>query len=51
MVAPPHSLSGVHHHEDQDTIIYARRGHGLLIFEDDKKHVDLFPGDFALVPA
>jgi uncharacterized RmlC-like cupin family protein len=51
MTAEPHSASAVHHHGDQDTIVYALRGHGSLIFEEGKERRDLEPGDFAFIPA
>lgn len=51
MLAKPHSSSAVHHHGDQDTIVYAVRGHGTVISEGGKKRQDLSPGDFALIPA
>lgn len=51
MLAKPHSSSAVHHHGDQDTIVYAVRGHGTVISEGGKKRQDLGPGDFALIPA
>lgn len=51
MLAKPHTSSDIHHHATQDTIIYAIRGHGSIIFADGKERVDLKPGDWALIPA
>lgn len=51
MNAKPHSSSGVHHHGEQDTIVYAVRGHGVIVSEGGKKRQLLKPGDFALIPA
>lgn len=51
MLAPPHSSSAVHHHGEQDTVVYAVRGQGTLVFDGGRQHKDLSPGDFALIPA
>lgn len=51
MIAKPHTASAVHHHGDQDTVIYAASGHGTIVSEGGKKRQDLAPGDFALIPA
>lgn len=51
MLAQPHTSSGIHHHAGQDTIIYAIRGNGSIIFENGNRRVDLKPGDWALIPA
>ena len=51
MVARPHSSSAVHHHGDQDTIVYALRGRGAVVSDGGKTRQVLEPGDFALVPA
>lgn len=51
MLAEPHSSSAIHHHGDQDTIIYAVRGTGAVVSEGGKKRVVLKAGDFALIPA
>lgn len=51
MTATPHSSSAVHHHGEQDTIVYAVRGRGTVVSEGGKKRQDLSPGDFALIPA
>ncbi|KAL8697858.1 MAG: hypothetical protein Q9224_002117 [Gallowayella concinna] len=49
--AKPHSSSAIHHHGEQDTVVYAARGHGTIVSEDGKKRQDVAPGDFALIPA
>ncbi|PYH40320.1 RmlC-like cupin [Aspergillus saccharolyticus JOP 1030-1] len=51
MCAEPHTSSAVHHHGDQDTIVYAAKGHGSIIFDGGRERKDLEPGDFALIPA
>ena len=51
MVAKPHSSSIIHHHGEQDTIVYSKSGYGAVVFEDGKSRKDLSPGDFALIPA
>jgi len=51
MIAKPHTASAVHHHGEQDTIVYAASGRGSVISEGGKKRQDLAPGDFALIPA
>lgn len=51
MIAKPHSSSAVHHHGEQDTIVYAAAGHGTVVSEGGRKRQDLAPGDFALIPA
>lgn len=51
MIAKPLSSSAVHHHGDQDTIVYAASGHGTVVSEGGRKRQDLAPGDFALIPA
>lgn len=51
MQAQPHSCSAVHHHGEQDTMVYAAQGHGSIIFDGGKQQKDLEPGDFALIPA
>ncbi|KAK6859616.1 hypothetical protein PG990_013128 [Apiospora arundinis] len=54
LTAKPRCASAVHHHGEQDTIIYAASGTGILMTNPDndgelKKH-ELSPGDFAFVP-
>lgn len=52
MIAKPHSASAVHHHGEQDTIVYASSGHGAVVSgPDGSKRQELAPGDFALIPA
>lgn len=51
MIAKPHTCSAIHHHGDQDTIVYAAKGHGTIISDEGKTRQDLAPGDFALIPA
>ncbi|KAI0158036.1 RmlC-like cupin [Hypoxylon sp. FL1284] len=51
MVSKPHTASGVHHHAEQDTVIYAVKGRGTVVSEGGSKRVDLEPGDYALIPA
>ncbi|KAI0474695.1 RmlC-like cupin domain-containing protein [Xylaria cf. heliscus] len=53
--AKPHCSSAVHHHGEQDTIIYAASGKGVLVTntgggEDQLQRHELSPGDFAFVP-
>ena len=51
MIAKPHSSSAVHHHGEEDTIVYAAKGNGTVVSEGGKKRQELKPGDFALIPA
>lgn len=51
MIAKPHSASAVHHHGEQDTIVFAFSGHGTVVSEGGNKRQELAPGDFALIPA
>ncbi|ORY19812.1 RmlC-like cupin domain-containing protein [Clohesyomyces aquaticus] len=52
MVAKPHTASAVHHHGEEDTIVYAAKGHGTIVSgENGSKRQELVPGDFALIPA
>ncbi|PWY67973.1 RmlC-like cupin [Aspergillus sclerotioniger CBS 115572] len=51
MCAQPHTSSAVHHHGEQDTMVYAAKGHGSIVFDGGKKRKDLSPGDFAIIPA
>lgn len=51
MLAAPHTSSGIHHHGPQDTIVYAVRGKGSIVFADGKEKVEMKPGDFALIPS
>lgn len=51
MIAKPHTASAIHHHGEEDTIVYAAKGHGAIVSEGGKKRQDLEPGDWALIPA
>ena len=51
MIAKPHSSSAVHHHGEQDTVVYAASGRGAVVSEGGRKREELCPGDFALIPA
>lgn len=52
MISKPHTISDIHHHGEQDTIIYSQSGHGTLVSgTDGSKRQTLSPGDFAFVPA
>lgn len=53
--AKPHCSSAVHHHGEQETIIYAASGRGVLVTntgggEDQLKRHELSAGDFAFIP-
>ncbi|KAF2452344.1 RmlC-like cupin domain-containing protein [Lineolata rhizophorae] len=52
MTAEPHTSSVVHHHGDQDTVVYAVRGRGAILSgpNGSNRH-ELAPGDFAFIPA
>ncbi|KAI1420275.1 RmlC-like cupin domain-containing protein [Xylaria sp. FL1777] len=52
MRAKPHCSSAVHHHGEQDTIIYAASGKGVLMTNtgDQLKRHELSAGDFAFIP-
>lgn len=52
MVAKPHTSSSVHHHGEEDAIIFGSKGHGTLLSgPNGEKRQELAPGDFALIPA
>ena len=51
MIAKPHSSSAIHHHGEQDTVVYCVRGRGAVVSESGKKRQILEKGDFALIPA
>jgi len=51
MIAKPHTASAIHHHGQEDTIVYASKGHGTIVSEGGKQRHDLEPGDWALIPA
>ncbi|KAI0107791.1 RmlC-like cupin domain-containing protein [Nemania sp. FL0031] len=55
MRAKPHCSSAVHHHGEQETIIYAAAGKGVLVTntgngEENLKRHELSAGDFAFIP-
>ncbi|KAK5992990.1 hypothetical protein PT974_06415 [Cladobotryum mycophilum] len=51
----PHSTSPIRHNSEQDAIVYAVSGTGVLVvkegFEGELRRHELSPGDFAFVPA
>ena len=51
----PYIFGPVHERFDQDsgtdTIVYARSGHGTIVFNNGKERHDLAAGDFAIIPA
>ncbi|KAJ9137637.1 hypothetical protein NKR19_g8133 [Coniochaeta hoffmannii] len=55
LIAKPKSSSAIHHHGEQDAIIYAASGKGILLTGpcsgnlEPKRH-DLAKGDFAFIP-
>lgn len=51
MIAKPHSASAIHHHGDQNTIIFSHAGVGTVVSEGGRKRQVLHPGDYALIPA
>lgn len=51
MIAKPHSASAIHHHGEQDTVVYCAKGQGTIISEGGKKKQVLAQGDFALIRA
>ena len=51
MKAAPRSASAVHHHGEQDTIVYAVAGKGTILFDGGKRRVEMLPGDWAMIPA
>ncbi|KAI1338394.1 cupin domain-containing protein [Xylariaceae sp. FL0016] len=54
LIAKPNCSSAVHHHGEQDTIIYAASGKGVLVTnpgnEEELKRHELSAGDFAFIP-
>jgi uncharacterized RmlC-like cupin family protein len=50
MIAKPHTASAVHHHGEQDTVVFSFSGHGTVVSEGGNKRQNLRPGDFALIP-
>jgi len=52
MTAEAHSTSNIHHHGSCETVVYAAKGSGSIIFgANGSKRVDLEEGDFALIPS
>ncbi|KAF2483922.1 RmlC-like cupin domain-containing protein [Neohortaea acidophila] len=51
MIAKPHTASAIHHHADEDTVVFAFSGRGTIVSDGGKKKVTLEPGDYALIPA
>lgn len=51
MIAKPHTASAIHHHDDEDTVVFAFSGHGAVVSNGGKSRQELAPGDFALIPA
>ncbi|KAK9791256.1 putative Cupin type-2 domain-containing protein [Seiridium cardinale] len=51
MIADPHTSSAVHHHGEQDTVIFCASGRGAITSEGGKKKTKLETGDFCLIPA
>lgn len=45
MEAAPHSASAVHHHQDQDTIVYGLQGSGAVVFDHGKNKQVIGPGE------
>lgn len=38
-------------HPLPDTVVYALRGHGSIVYGNGEQRKDLAPGDFAIIPA
>jgi uncharacterized RmlC-like cupin family protein len=52
MIAPPHSASSVHHHGDQESIIYVLGGNGQVRWGRYGEYSETVrPGDFVFIPA
>lgn len=51
MIAKPHTASAIHHHAEEDTVVFAFSGHGTIVSDGGKKKQQLQPGDYALIPA
>ena len=51
MIAAPHTSSAIHHHADEDTVVFAFSGRGTIVSEGGKRKEVLEPGDYALIPA
>lgn len=50
MTSQPGTKSAIHHHGDQDTIIYALKGRGAVVTDGGSTTTRLNPGDFVLIP-
>lgn len=51
MIAKAHTASDIHHHADEDTVVFAFSGRGTIVSDGGKKKQVLEPGDYALIPA
>ena len=51
MIAKPHTESAIHHHAEEDTVVFAFSGRGTIVSDGGKKKEVLEPGDYALIPA
>jgi uncharacterized RmlC-like cupin family protein len=52
MIAQPHSASSVHHHGEQETIIYVLAGSGQVRWGRHGEYSETVrPGDFVFIPA
>lgn len=51
MIAQPHTSSDIHHHGEQDTVVFAMKGKGAVISEGGRKRDEVEEGDFVLIPA
>jgi len=52
MIAQPHTASSVHHHGEQETIIYVLGGNGQVRWGRYGEHSETAgPGDFVFIPA
>ncbi|KAM0712623.1 hypothetical protein Q7P35_000069 [Cladosporium inversicolor] len=51
MIAKPHTASAVHHHGEQDTVVFSFSGYGTIVSDGGSKRQNLSPGDYALIPA
>ena len=51
MPANPRTSSSIHHHGEQDTVVYAASSHRAIVSGSGKKRQQLGLGDIALIPA
>jgi uncharacterized RmlC-like cupin family protein len=52
MIAEPHTSSSVHHHGEEETVIYVLSGSGQVKWGRYGEHSETVrPGDFVLIPA